>query len=204
MRSSRRGIPGIVYVDFLAAIVAIFVALLFLALVQVKQRQTLPPALRTPGLYAVVISWPGRLDDDVDLYVRDARGNIVFFANPTAGLLNLEYDDLGDPSSVTDTGAVVRHKEHVERIVVRGLQQGEFTANVHLYRHGSTRPVRVTATLWKLFGADRPITQVSVTLQREGDEETLFRFTVEATGEVGNLNRLPARFVGSATSGGDR
>jgi hypothetical protein len=197
---NRPGVPGLAFIDFLANLLLVFTVLFIISFVLIRP-QAAPPALRTPGVYAVEITWPGRIDDDVDLYVRDPQKHVVYFANPTAGLLHLEHDDLGYPSASTSAGRLVKPRTNVERVVLRGVETGEFVANVHLYRGGGSGPVRVHAALWKLIGADKPITSVSVVLRREGDERTAFRFTVTPGGEIANVNRLPADLVRAAVVG---
>ena len=197
---NRPGVPGLAFVDFLANLLLVFTVLFIISFVLIRPKNA-PPALRTPGIYAVVITWPGTVNDDVDLYVRDPQQNVVYFANPTAGLLHLEHDDLGKPSAKTSTGRVVRPPQNIERCVLRGVESGEFVANVQLYRDGAPGPVHVHVALWKLIGSDHPVATSSVVLRHEGDERTAFRFTVTAAGGVTNINRLPAKLVAAAVGG---
>ena len=193
----RPGVPGLAFVDFLANLLLVFTVLFIISFVLIRPKNA-PPALQTPGIYAVVITWPGSVDDDVDLYVRDPQQNVVYFGNRTAGLLHLEHDDLGKSSAKTASGRVVRAPLNIERCILRGVESGEFVANVQLYRAGARRPVRVNVALWRLIGSDKPVTTASVALRREGDEQTAFRFTVTGAGRVTNINRLPAKLVQSA------
>jgi hypothetical protein len=187
---SRPGVPGLAFVDFLANLLLVFTVLFILSFVLIRPRAS-PPALHTPGLYAIEIAWRGDIDDDVDLYVRDPQQNVVYFANPTAGLLHLEHDDLGFPSASTASGHFVRPRVNIERTVLRGLELGEFVANVQLYREGGRTPIRVRASLWKLTGADKPVATAAVVLRQAGDERTAFRFTVTPESEITNVNKLP-------------
>lgn len=191
---TRPGVPGLAFVDFLANLLLVFTVLFILSFVLIKPRAT-PPALRTPGLYAVQITWRGNVDDDVDLYMRDPQRNIVYFANATAGLVHLEHDDLGFPSASTATGRFVQPKMNEERAVLRGIEPGEFVANVQLYRQGGNGPVHVRAALWKLIGADKPLATAAIVLRWPGDEKTAFRFTIKPDGSVTNINRLPVSLM---------
>ena len=198
---SRPGVPGLAFVDFLANLLLVFTVLFIISFVLIRPKAA-PPALRTPGLYAVEIRWPGKTDNDVDLYVRDPEKNVVYFANGTAGLLHLEHDDLGYPSASTSAGRLVKPRTNVERAVLRGVEAGQFVANVHLYRAGEGGgAVRVHASLWKLIGADKPVATASILLRREGRERTAFRFTVTPAGELTGINRLPAALVREAVLG---
>lgn len=196
---NRPGVPGLAFVDFLANLLLVFTVLFILSFVLIRPRAA-PPALRTPGLFAIEISWRADIDEDVDLYVRDPQQNVVYFGSPTSGLLHLEHDDLGFPSAAAANGHFVRVRLNVERTVLRGVEPGEFVANVQYYRGGGDSPVRVHVSLWKLIGADKPVTRASVLLRYPGDEKTAFRFTVTAGGELTNLNRLPVSLLPRAAT----
>lgn len=186
-----RGLPQIMVVDFLAALVLLLFALVKLATYQ-------PAAVKTAGVYAVVVSWPGARNDDVDSYVQDPAGEIVYFSNPSAGLMHLEHDDLGrrisgNQSFHGETRRATGPNE--ERVILRGTLPGEYVANVHLYRKAGLAPVPVTVTLWTLRGRDSQVTTTRLLLQREGDEKTAFRFTLDQAGAVTSTSHRPKHFV---------
>jgi hypothetical protein len=194
---ARPGVPGLAFVDFLANLLLVFTVLFILSFVLIQPRAA-PPALRTAGLYAVQIAWRGDVDDDVDMYVRDPQQNVVYFGNPNAGLLHLEHDDLGYPSAASATGRFVKPRTNEERVVLRGVEPGEFIVNVHLYREGGTQPVRVRASLWKLIGSDKPVATAVTVLRYAGEEKTAFRFTVTPGSAITNVNRLPMSVMRAA------
>ena len=194
----RRAFPSFAVLDVLTALIVGLGLLLGISLLAVNVRAK--PSVDTPGTAAVVITWPGRQDDDVDLYVRNPGFQVVYFNSIDVGLMHLEHDDLGWRSFTDEHGRVVRPSVQQERVVVRGVDPGEYVVNVHLYR-GSSLPVTVHVELWTLRGADRLVTQESVTLTSVGDEQTAFRFRMNGAGDVRMTNRLPARFVGPLTYG---
>src|SRR6266498_1835167 len=59
------------------------------------------PTIDTLGYYAVTTMWPDGSNDDVDLYVRDPVGDIVWFNSQDEGLMHLEADDRGTLASGT-------------------------------------------------------------------------------------------------------
>jgi hypothetical protein len=149
-------------------------------------------AIDTLGQYALVITWP-KGDDDVDLYVRDPAGQIVYFANPDAGLMHLEHDDLGD---YNDREGAVHVVGNGERVVLRGVLPGEYVVNVHAY--GITKPVPVKVELYRLAGGDRRLRAGSVSLPATGAERTAFRFTLGPGGMVRGYSTLPRQMVDRA------
>ena len=144
------------------------------------------PTVATPGLIAVAIEWPSG-DDDVDLYVRDPLGNIVWFGATSGGLMHLEHDDLGLYNDQVASRTVTRNGE---RVVLRGVTPGEYVANAHMYRKGTRGETPVRAELWRLMGDDTLVKEATVMLRDYGDQGTEFRFTVDARGRVTETNRL--------------
>ena len=112
----------------------------------------------------------------------------MWFNDPRSNVAHLEQDDLGTRSD-TDPKAVNR-----ERVVIRSILPGEHIVNVHAY--GLRRPpVTVKVELWRLQGADRRLYSVRIRLAATGDERTAFRFSLDRSGALQNLNRLPASLV---------
>ncbi len=185
----------VVAVDLLAAIVLIQQAII--ARETIAKRSLQVP---TSGAYAVTVTWPPGSNDDVDTYVEDPAGDIVYFRSQDAGLMHLEHDDLGQSlSGVQVEGAqtTIVHWNG-ERVVLRGTLTGSYVVNVQMYRKASTGstpgPVPVEVQLWDLrTGAI--VTGERVVLSREGDERTAFRFRLDRRGAVVSINHLQKRFV---------
>ena len=144
-------------------------------------------ALETYGRYAVVLTWPAG-DNDVDTWYASPDGRRVWFNDSRSTVAHLEQDDLGTRSD-TDPKAVNR-----ERVVIRSILPGEHIVNVHAYGL-SQPPVTVKVELWRLQGADRRLYSVRIRLTTTGDERTAFRFSLDRSGVLQNLNRLPASLV---------
>ena len=97
------------------------------------------------------MTWPDRHPDDVDLYVQDPAGKLVWYNQRDVGLMMLERDDRGD----TNDFALVESKKiplpiREELVSIRGLMAGEYTVNIHLYHHLATEPVPVSVKVEKL------------------------------------------------------
>ena len=45
--------------------------------------------------FLITVFWPDNLEDDVDIYVEDPAGNLVWFKSREPGLMHLDRDDLG-------------------------------------------------------------------------------------------------------------
>ena len=160
-----------------------------------------PTSIDTLGQYAVEVTWPAGLDDDVDTYVEDPAGNIASFNNEDVGLMHLEHDDLGEFSDVLQyqKNKVAAVRDNRERVILRGAIPGEVTVNIHAYRKAEG-PCPVVVKLYRLRGEDTTLLQRRMTLSHQGEEVTAFRFTLDSKGELIDSNQLSKRFVGKAES----
>lgn len=191
MRKTKDVSLPIAFFDLFLGSLGVFI-ILFVMSKQEESQEKAKEAGYTEGVYRITAQWPGDLNNDVDLYVRDSQGRIAYFQAKTQGLMHLEYDDLGLSSDTVTkkNGEKVILYENIENTVLRGTTPGEYIVNVHMYRMASTKPVEVTVTLRR--SSDNGIVATEqVTLSREGGEQTAFRFVVDQQGTVASVNRLP-------------
>lgn len=183
------GLPMVAAFDLLTCLLLVFTIL------AIVQRPATPPSMKIPGVVVVTVTWAAGSNDDVDTHVRDPEGNHAYFAAQDVGLMHLDYDDLGtdDSGTVGDT----RVEENSERLVVRGAVPGEYIVNVHMFAKDDPGPQTVTVELWRPSGTSKPIASRTLVLTAEGQEETAFRFTLDATGGVSGINHLDRDFIGS-------
>jgi hypothetical protein len=144
-------------------------------------------SVSSPGNVIVEIRWPDGHDADVDLWVQ-APGDVpVGYSNKGGAIFNLLRDDLGRVGDPTN--------QNYEISFSRGLPPGEYTANVHLYRNPSGQPVDVTMAVSvkaNVQSSARPLLSTKMTLRREGEELTGFRFTLDQDGrlQAGSVHNL--------------
>lgn len=188
---------------FLIVMMAAFV--LFLSIVtQVNpaaQKKDKEATVGTDGVFVVIMEWPADSNDDIDLYVMNAEQDIVFFGNPSVGLMHLERDDYGrkGDSLRTRSGATVTVEKNEERTVIRGIVPGEYVVNVHAFaKRDRNQDTPVKVSLYRLKGEDVALVEREVILTRHGEEATAFRMTIDEGQAVTNVNELPRRFVGRA------
>jgi hypothetical protein len=201
---SRGEFPGIATVDVCINLVLVFAVLLRLSIVmanadQQKNQQT------THAAFLVKINWPSESQDDVDLYVSDPLNQIVYFRQRQIGLMSLDRDDTGREQNMVTLpdGRMVQSQFNEEQVNIRGIVEGEYVVNVHMYRKSDAIPTKVEVALFKSgAGGDMEIHKQMVTLSNERDEETAFRFTLTRDGGVLDVNRLPKHFVDRLQNGG--
>ncbi|HSD12367.1 MAG TPA: hypothetical protein VLC10_02300 [Patescibacteria group bacterium] len=192
------------FVDLMMSTLVVVTALLIASSAVEKEKAQQKEArdaanLRTEGKYAIVMEWPDASPDDVDLYVQDPTGKVVYFSARDLGLMHLEHDDQGAVSDRTRTArGVVAVEKNEERVILRGVMPGEYVVNVHMYDKRDPQPTPVTISLYRLRGEDAEIVKKERVLRRSGDEATAFRFTVKDDETVGEVNELDRSLVGGA------
>ena len=197
----RGEFPGIPTVDFLLGLVVVFVVLFQLSLVVANDdaAKAKQEHLKSASLYLIKMSWPGYSDDDADLYVCDPAHHLIFFKTMQSGLMSLDRDDTGRGNNTVTLpdGRKVISAWNEERVTIRGIIEGEYIVNVHMYRKSSNTPTKVEVSLYKTDSSeDIMVHQKVVTLSAERQEGTAFRFTLTKDGNVVDINELPKSFVG--------
>lgn len=188
LEGSRRQLPGFAAIDTITCLLMVFVVFAVL-----EKLVTVPPSIQTYGMYAVVVTWPAKNNDDIDTYVLDPQGNVAWFGNVNAGYMHLEHDDLGTVQS--KYGGQVLNEE---RVVIRQVAVGEYIVNIHCYSKNSVGVVPVTIELYKLLGADKLITTTTVVISQPSQERTAFRFSLNSSGTVTGMNHLSRLLVSNA------
>lgn len=197
--SRHRGTSNIAFIDILLNSLIGFIVLFILALILINPKAE-KKAIELDGEYLISVKWAPELADDVDTYVMDPAGNIVFFKRREDGLMHLDRDDLGVLSDVTHDaeGNRVVVIKNEELVTIRGIITGEYIVNVHMYNKRSDDFIEVTVTLTKLKNGVREIVENTVVLYRNGDERTAFRFTLDINGDVTNINYLERKIAMAA------
>jgi hypothetical protein len=135
--------------------------------------------------FLITMTWPDWHPDDVDLYVQDPAGKLVWYNQRDVGLMTLDRDDRGD----TNDFAFVESKKlplpiREEVVSIRGFIPGEYTINIHLYHHLAPDPVPVSVKIEKLNPSLEVVYYQTLYLDHTDQEKTAQRFTVAADGRV--------------------
>ena len=203
----KRGeFPGIATVDVCINLVLVFAVLLKLSLlaINVESAESTQKRLKSNALFLIKVVWPGESDDDVDTYVSDPLAHLVFFRRLQDGLMNLDRDDTGSSNNLITLpdGRVVKSAYNEEQVEIRGIIEGEYIVNVHMYRKATPTPTKIIVTLYKVAeGEDVQIHERVLTMAMQQQEETAFRFTLTNNGGVADINELPKRFIQSGLAG---
>ena len=135
--------------------------------------------------FIVSLNWPDKHPDDVDLYVQDPVGNLVWYNQKNEGFMVLERDDRGDTNDfIFFNGRTLTSPIRQEIVSIRGILAGEYTVNVSLYHHISTDPVPVSVKVEKLNPLVEVVYYDTLFLASTDEEKTAVRFTLADDGRV--------------------
>jgi len=191
----RRDHIGVGFTDLLFNALLGFVVMFILAFLLIN------PIARSGAVdpkaeFLITLTWPDGREEDVDLYVEDPAGELVWFRRREAGLMHLDRDDLGQRNDMIEiAGRFVINPLNQEIVSIRGIVPGEYVVNLHLYRAAGGKPVPATVKIEKLNPKVELIFFGSLELTEPGEERTAARFSVGTDGRVRAVNQLPKQLV---------
>jgi hypothetical protein len=162
--------------------------LFFIALLAIKPKDDagkIDPKLEL----LVTVSWPDNHPDDVDLFVQDPIGNMVWYRRREAGFMVLDRDDRGGLNDfIMVNGVKVRSPIRQEIVSIRGIVAGEYTVNIYHFAALTGKPVPVSVKVEKLNPTVRVVHYDTVELNQGGTEKTAVRFVLDQGGAVIEVN----------------
>ncbi len=180
-----------VFRDVILLALAGFVTLVLLLLPHINPKAKAEQGTQSPGNVIVELRWPDDLDADVDLWVQAPGDAPVGYSNKGGDVFNLLRDDLGHSSDLTEL--------NYEFSYSRGVPEGDYTVNVHLYRNrAKSYPVPATLVVSVKTAVNASAKQILATrvdIAHEGSELTAFRFKLNEQGELvpGSVHDLPKK-----------
>jgi hypothetical protein len=144
----------------------------------------------------VTTTWPDDNPDDIDTYVQDPTGNVVWYHSMVKGLTTLDRDDRGNYlDEVEVNGETVHVALNQETVTVRGIMAGEYAVNVYHYTNPTNAAVPVTVKIEKVNPKLSVVYYDTVVLTHKGDEKTVVRFNMDKDGNISNINTVPVSLI---------
>lgn len=134
------------------------------------------------GSLIVELYWNDALETDLDLWVKAPDDVPVGYSNMGGRYFNLLRDDLGSDGRHDISG------KNMEIAVSRGLPEGEYIVNVHLFMlDGASFPVhfKVLVSLKRnpQYGTEQ-LFSIDSKMVTPGQEKTLIQFSIDEDGEL--------------------
>ncbi|CAN5423926.1 hypothetical protein BH11PSE4_BH11PSE4_09920 [soil metagenome] len=163
--------------------------LFFIALLAIKTRDDegkVDPKLE----FLVTVSWPDKHPDDIDMFVQDPIGNMVWYRRRESGFMVLDRDDRGGLNDfIMVNGQKVPSPIRQEIVSIRGIVAGEYTVNIYHFAALTGQPVPVTVKVEKLNPKVQVVYYDTIALDHGGLEKTAVRFAMDKAGAVVDVNR---------------
>ena len=141
--------------------------------------------------YIITIGWPDNNPDDIDTWVEDPNGNVIWFRNREAGLIHLDRDDRGIVNdTIVINGTEIQNPLNQEVVTIRGLVPGEYVVNLHYYATETNKPVSATVKVAKVNPALEIVYYGDTVLDEKGDEKTAVRFVIDKSGRVDQIGHI--------------
>ena len=144
-----------------------------------------------PGNVIVELFWDDKRDVDIDLWVQAPDDIPVGYSNKGGIFFNLLRDDLGIYKDNSPVNYEVSYS--------RGISDGVYIANVHLYREDKTpfKPI-IAELLVSVVDPDsnkrKQILKTSKKLEEIGKEITVFQFELDKKGKL-KKNSINNKYV---------
>ncbi len=191
------------FYDMLFNMLIAFVFCFIVALLAMNPTKSKAGDVPAKAEFILTLSWPDNDPNDIDTWVRNPAGDVVWFRNREAGLMHLDRDDRGLANDTVEIdGRRVVNPINQEVATIRGVAPGEYVVNAHYYEGkqaaavpGAGGAVDVTLSVMKINPRAEVVFHGQHRMARPGEEATLVRFTVRADGSVGAINTLPAQLV---------
>ena len=142
--------------------------------------------------FIITMDWPDSHPDDLDLFVQDPIGNMVWYRRREAGFMLLDRDDRGGANDfILVNGRKVLSPIRQETVSIRGIVAGEYTVNISHFRATTREPVIANVKVQKLNPTAQVVFDNKLQLDHAGDEKTAVRFRIDAEGKVINVDQRP-------------
>lgn len=153
--------------------------------------------IQTRAEYVVTVTWPNGCSDDVDTWLRDPLGNVVWYRTKEAGFMHLDRDDLGYKKDVLKLGdgTTATYDCNQELTTIRKVIPGEWTLNVHMYAKRDADPTTACVKIEKINPVSKIVLYKKVVLETYWQEVTVARFTMAKDGEILSWDDTYARLV---------
>jgi hypothetical protein len=140
----------------------------------------------------ITMNWPDNDPNDMDIYVQDPVGNVVWYHSREAGLMHLDHDDRGSlREKMTVDGRTIQNPLNQEIVTIRGVVPGEYVVNAHEFLANTTNKIPVSIKVEKLNPTANVVFYGTHEFDHKGQEETFVRFVLDRDGKVSDVRTGP-------------
>ena len=184
------------FYDMLFNMLIAFVFCFIIALLAMNPKALKAGDIPAKAEFIITVSWPDMNPNDVDAWVQEPSGKVLWFRQRDAGMLHLDRDDRGAKNNtLIVNGREISSPYRQEIVTLRGVVPGEYVVNAHYYESRNQLPVDATVTVVKINPQAEIIFSGTQQIGAKGEERTLVRFSIDDYGQVLDVNTAPKPIV---------
>lgn len=153
--------------------------------------------IKTKAEFLITVTWSDNSQDDVDTWLEDPVGNVLWFRQKEVGLVHLDRDDRGKANDVIklDDGSEVAYPHNQELTTIRGFLTGEWVLNIHMYSKQDANPTLVEVRIDKINPTVKTLFYKKILMKTKWEEVTVTRFVMTNQGDIINWDALPKTLI---------
>ncbi len=197
-RSFKAYHTNISFIDLLFNTVLGFAVFFIIAFVLMSiQKKQDEPQIRTKAEFVITLTWDDRNKDDVDLWIEDPNGQVMWYRDKEVGLMHLDRDDLGHINDIITlaTGEQVVFPYNQEIGTIRGCMPGEWIVNVHMYAKRTAEATNIVIKIEKLNPTVKTIVLKNIIIAKDKEEFTVLRMQMSDIGTILSTSDIPKSLV---------
>jgi hypothetical protein len=142
--------------------------------------------------FILTLTWDKKDVNDMDIWLKDPRGDIIYYKDKESSVMFLDRDDLGlkkDKIMINGVEQIIYINQEI--ISIRAIFPGKWTVAVHFYkRNDKQKPgtiIPVTVRLDKINPSVKIIFNKELNMRQTWEEVTAASFEVLPDGTVVNI-----------------
>ncbi len=186
--------------NLLVGMTCLFV-LSFLLIAEQKKKDD--SNLKTKAEYIITVVWPDGALDDVDTWLEDPRGQVLWYHKKDINSAHLDRDDLGRKTDtiIDAKGNEIEYPHNQEITTIRVPMEGEWVLNLHMYRKSGDTPILVEVKMDKLNPTVKTVFLQRIVMTKHWEEVTVARFQMSKMGEILTWDKLPKELAQKEVGG---
>ena len=200
------------FIDFMFILVCCLTLFFVVTLLQILKNNE---GIVHKAEFILTMTWDKHDPNDMDLWLKDPNGNIIYYKDPKTASMFLDRDDLGhqnDEIVINGVKKIIYINQEI--ISIRAIIPGKWTVAVHFYKRYDKQPqkaIPVTVRMDKINPKIQIIFNEERLMRWTWQEVTVATFEVLPDGTVTNIvldanepmvhERIPTPIWGPDTDG---